>query len=383
MEKRTHVVFFVAALFGCMAFFSVDNCALCGEVDPASAAPTNENSQLQETNPPAAAADRDVIQQAIEQLRRETEPAFKQPAESSTLASSVAAPDKTEVLEERLRLLERALQVQHQTELEAVHSSNRTVLLVVAVLAGAVLAGILSAVLVLTKTINRLSAATARLAFGGEWPHGPALPALPAGEFPSGTFSQSEQVNSWFDGAIERLEKRIREMEQTTEPRPLGALEGHLPVSPPNQGGPRYASEAIDTEREPGLGLLEHEPARGRARGSSGGADENDGRMSLLIGKGQALLNLGQAEEALRCFDQAAALDPANAETHVKRGMALEKLQKMEEALDSYNLAIAADGSMALAYLYKGAVCNRLQRYREALDCYEKALSIEPKSVAS
>jgi tetratricopeptide (TPR) repeat protein len=106
-------------------------------------------------------------------------------------------------------------------------------------------------------------------------------------------------------------------------------------------------------------------------------------QVSLLLGKGQALLNLGEAEQALSCFDQAVALSPNHADALVKRGMALEKLQRMEAAIESYDRAIAANASMTLAYLYKGAVCNRLQRFREALECYENALKSEQKLAVS
>src|SRR5206468_4080927 len=148
----------------------------------------------------------------------------------------------------------------------------------------------------------------------------------------------------------------------------LTALESNLPLNPPAKGEPQTFGEPIDTEGGPGKGAVAHEYASDRPPGPPGADEGEASHLSLLIGKGQALLNLGQAEDALRCFDQAAALDSTNAETFVKRGIALEKLQRTEEALLSYNRAISADGSMTLAYLYKGSVCNRLQRFREALD---------------
>src|SRR5439155_24077380 len=192
---------------------------------------------------------------------------------------------------------------------------------------------------------------------------------LAAGELPARALSQAERVNARFIRAVERLEKRIGEMELMTAQRPPAALESHLPTSPATAAGANPIGEPIGSEEQPGAGALPAE--RGDAS-----------RVSLFwIGKGQALLNLGQTEEALGCFDEAVELDPGNAEAFVKRGMALEKLHRLEEALACYDRAIAADGSMTLAYLYKGAVCNRLQRFREALECYEKALKMEPKAV--
>ena len=366
-----------------VVIFALDNRAPGAEVDSGPAAPTNQNSELQATNRPVQATDRDVIQQAIEQLRRESESVLRPSAGPPSTTNSVTVADRTDALEERLGGIERTLRLQHQTELEAVQSSNRTILIVAGLLAGAVLMGILCAVLVLTRTINRLCEATSRLSLGEGWGHAPALPALPAGELQTDAVSQVEQVNDWFNGAIERLEKRIREMEQTADPPPLAALESDAPINAPAEGEAKSVGEPIDTEAEPGMGAVTHEQASDRPPAPPDAAEEQASHLPLLLGKGQALLNLGQAEEALRCFDQAAALDSSHAETFVKRGIALEKLQRTEEALMSYNRAISADSSMTLAYLYKGSVCNRLQRFHEALECYEKALRIEPKSVAS
>jgi Flp pilus assembly protein TadD len=376
MRKRTCLLLSGADLIVWLIVFSSSGRMLSAEVDSAPTASTNQINNLTATNPPAVLADRDVIQQAIEQMRREAEPVAQPVVEPLSNTNDAAAAIRMETLDERLGMVERTLQLQHQTELEAVQSSNRTVLLVAGLLAGAVLLGIFSAVLVLTRTINRISGVSARLSIGGGGGGGPAIPALTEGELPPVVFSQAEQVNALFTGAIERLEKRIRQMEQTSEQRPLAALENHLGISPPGNEGAAMAGVRDEAQ----------DPAGGRAHGSSGaGATaEKAAQVSLLIGKGQVLLNLGRAEEALDCFDRAASLDPTNAETLVKRGMALEKLQKMEEAVSSYNRAIAADNSMTLAYLYKGAACNRLQRFREALECYEKALEIAPtKPVAS
>ena len=97
-------------------------------------------------------------------------------------------------------------------------------------------------------------------------------------------------------------------------------------------------------------------------------------RITVLLGKGQSLLNLDQAEEAVACFDQVLALDANHPEALVKKGAALERLRKLDEAIACYDRAIAADGSLTVAYLYKGGLFNRMERFGEALECYEQAL---------
>ena len=93
-----------------------------------------------------------------------------------------------------------------------------------------------------------------------------------------------------------------------------------------------------------------------------------------ILGKGEALLQLGQPGEALIAFEETLRLDPYLVEAWVKKGSALERLERMEDALACYDRAIELDKSFTLAYLYKGGVCNRLERFDEALACYEQAL---------
>jgi tetratricopeptide (TPR) repeat protein len=103
-------------------------------------------------------------------------------------------------------------------------------------------------------------------------------------------------------------------------------------------------------------------------------------RVSVILGKGQTLLNLGQAENALVCFDEVLELEPEHAEALVKKGTALERLRRWDEALQCYDHAIASDSGMTLAYLYKGGVFNQLERFSEALECYEQALRTQQRA---
>jgi tetratricopeptide (TPR) repeat protein len=196
------------------------------------------------------------------------------------------------------------------------------------------------------RTINRLAEISAALPMAHALGAGPAVAALGAGDPHLVTISPPEQSNQRLLGALEQLEQRIHELEHTAHP-PLHAGTSLNPEakgpSPPSNGEPTAtAAEAA--------------------------------RIALLLGKGQSLLNLDQAEEALGCFDQALALDPSHPEALVKKGAALERLRKLDEAIACYDRAIAADSLLTVAYLYKGGLFNRMERFGEALECYEQAL---------
>jgi tetratricopeptide (TPR) repeat protein len=146
-------------------------------------------------------------------------------------------------------------------------------------------------------------------------------------------------------GAIERLEKRVFELEHTTQ----------MPAQ--EIGG---AGDGGDWDR------------------GAGAAAE----ASLQLGRSQAMMNLGQYEEALTCLNQFLEHRPEHAEGLIKKGSILEKLNRAEEAIACYDQAIALNGSLTLAYLYKGGLFNRLERFDEALACYEQALKTQGKPVS-
>jgi tetratricopeptide (TPR) repeat protein len=122
------------------------------------------------------------------------------------------------------------------------------------------------------------------------------------------------------------------------------------------------------------------ETAPSRAAHPANGATAHADQVSLWLAKGQSLLSLEQAAEALECFDAILGVDPNHAEALVKKGAALELLRRDEDALRCYDRAIAADDSLTIAYLQKGGLFNRLERYEEALICYERALQTQDRA---
>jgi tetratricopeptide (TPR) repeat protein len=155
-------------------------------------------------------------------------------------------------------------------------------------------------------------------------------------------------------GALEQLERRIRELE-------------HSGASTTSAG----STTTFDGGGDPSLGVEAElvDLETGEADGSPS--------VGALMAKGQTMLNLDDAEQALECFDAVLKQDPKNADALLKKGTALERLRRMQEALDAYDAALAQDDSLTMAYLAKGGICNRMERYAEALDCYERALRVQ------
>ena len=268
---------------------------------------------------------------AIEQTRQETSDSARRNAE--TIAT-------------RLKLIEETLAFQREREIEAMQKSNRLILTGAAIFGGIGVLALVFTAWFLLRAMNRLSQIAASFPLGHAFP-GSAAAAL-AGGHPHLVGSGSGDLpGPRLLGAIERLEKRIHELESTAQ-------------SPWTDEG-RHGEHI-----SPGQ--------------SHHGESERVGRISLMLGKGQALLHMDQPENALACFDQVLTMEPNHADALIKRGTALERLKRWDEALECYDRAIAANSSMTLAYLYKGGIFNQLERFSEALECYEQALRHQQKT---
>jgi tetratricopeptide (TPR) repeat protein len=272
---------------------------------------------------------------AIEQARQE--------ASQETRANADA-------LTARLAQLEKALSEQREQQVQTMHASNRSMLVMAGSIVGLGLLALAFTALFQSRGMNRL----AEIATGFSHDR-----ALMAGSLP-GDLGQGERLllgvgpatgaNKTLLATIGRLEQRLQELEHTAQLT--------LPLSVPAR------SNGESTSRRSFNG-----------DGNSPPADH----VSVLLGKGQVMLSLGQADGALACFDEAIAAAPEHAETHLKRGLALERLKRWDEAVASYDRAIELNRALTQAYLGKGSVFNRQERYTEALACYEQALRSESK----
>lgn len=292
--------------------------------------------------------------QSYEQLQKQQEDVLRS-IEQARQDAEATTKRNAEAMEARLNRIEQAVSAQREHEIETMQSAHRFTLIVVGIFAGVAFVGMLIFALLLLRTMQRRTEAAAMHPAGV--PLGQAYAAAGAlgpGETNLATLNPAEQSSARFASAVERLEKRIHELETTTQPDTTGE------------------------DEIPSLESIEDELSTMSRTGSDAAA-----RVTLLLGKGQALLNLQQADSALECFDEAINLDPTSAEAFVRKGAALERLGRLDEAIDAYDQAIAADNAMTMAYLCKGGVFNRLERYSEALQCYELALRAQQKTRVS
>jgi tetratricopeptide (TPR) repeat protein len=328
--------------------------AHCAEADTNLAAAAMSDTNTQETLRAYLQLQEQLhlTQLAVEQNRKEAK-------ETAALNS--------EMLAGRLQTIEKALESQRGRELETMQSSNRAMLLIAGSFAGVGFLAMLLMSFFQWRTVSRLAEISAALP-AGFLGSAAGRAALESGNSHVVTVGPAaEQSSVRLLGALERLEKRIYELEHTTRPpfseTPAATNGGHSSRSEADE----HAVTIVSEDREPSAGT-----------GNSGEAD----RVSMLLGKGQSMLNLDDAKSAVVCFEEVLTIDPNNAEAWLRKGTALERLQQLNEAVECYDHAIAVDGAMTIAYLHKGGLFNRMERFNEALECYEKALRTQEKQHA-
>jgi tetratricopeptide (TPR) repeat protein len=236
--------------------------------------------------------------------------------------------------------------------METMQKSNRFMLVGAGIFGGIGILALVFTAWFVFRAMNRLSEIAATFPMGHALGAPQATVALGAGETRLVGFASGEPPGPRLLGAIERLEKRIHDLENTAQ----------SPSAADNNPGDDNGKNATSLNR------ADSEIAE---------------KISLLLGKGQALLHMDQPESAVACFEEVLNLEPKHAEALIKKGTALERLKRLEEAIECYDGAIAANNSMTLAYLYKGGVFNQLERFSEALECYEQALRTQQKAVVS
>jgi tetratricopeptide (TPR) repeat protein len=280
--------------------------------------------------------------------------------------------NNSELLSARFQALEQTIAAQHATDMEAVEKTQQFTWLF-----GGLLGVLTLAVLLLMAyfqwralaqlvEISRTQSSSFLLAGGS------AVTATVSQMAEPGRLAV-ENSNSRLLGSVERLERRIAEMEQANRPQ-LPAAGKPAPTPPtPISPLPNEPAPATDSHASAPVGKPVTAPAPAPQN-----PDDREECIANLIAEGQTLLNNNESHKALECFETALGLHPNHCEALVKKGTALERLGHFDEALACYDLSIKMSAS-TIAYLQKGGLLNRMARYDDALKCYEFALHAQEK----
>jgi tetratricopeptide (TPR) repeat protein len=246
----------------------------------------------------------------------------------------------------RIEALQQTVAVLRASEIAAMQKTQQLTLILAGTFGTIGLGVILLMAYAQWRTVTRFVELSSLPTRGPALGNGRPLPMLESDAKPaSSAHAAIELSNARLLGVVERLQKRILELEHTAS-APLKTT----------------TSTAVNGQN-----------------GTPAASNDSDERVANLLAKGQSLAGANKPEKALDCFDEALGLQPKHAEALVKKGDALEKLGRLDEAIACYDRAIEANDGMTIAYLHKGGLFNRMARYDEALQCYEQALRAQEK----
>jgi Ca-activated chloride channel homolog len=99
------------------------------------------------------------------------------------------------------------------------------------------------------------------------------------------------------------------------------------------------------------------------------------------VEQGNALMKSGNAEEALKHYDKAAAALPGDAGVHFDRGAALYALSRFDEAGEEFlHASEAKDGALKASAFYNlGNAFFKKEKFKEAVEAYKRTLALDPR----
>lgn len=104
--------------------------------------------------------------------------------------------------------------------------------------------------------------------------------------------------------------------------------------------------------------------------------DENHPKKYFALhGKGECLLGLNQAEDALECFNAAIDIDPNHSWAYHGAARAHYCLGNYETARTYCNKSIDINNKSTYAWFWRGKALIKLHRINDAIDALKKALS--------
>ena len=95
-----------------------------------------------------------------------------------------------------------------------------------------------------------------------------------------------------------------------------------------------------------------------------------DSSFQRWYDEGEKLANAKAYERALRCFEEAAIIDPKSVPALVYQAVCLIHLGQPQQALALAEQVLAIAPDHAQGWLFRGVALHRLGRYSEAYACY-------------
>lgn len=98
---------------------------------------------------------------------------------------------------------------------------------------------------------------------------------------------------------------------------------------------------------------------------------------------GDCFVSIGQFDQAQKCYDRAAVIDPDKAEPYVGIGMIALNNGRLEEAINAFKVAKRLDENCAKAYCGIAVAYQQTEKFSEAFDHYLKCLELDTDNLTA
>jgi tetratricopeptide (TPR) repeat protein len=142
------------------------------------------------------------------------------------------------------------------------------------------------------------------------------------------------------------------------------------------------AALADDRPKAP-LRLERSPPLAGQGNTNQTADDANPDLTVKLVTEGNKLLQQGNYSEALRRYDQALQIDPADEDLHYNVGIALAKLGRIEEAKRHYEEALRIFPDYVEVHNNLGNLLMNERKLAEAIEHFQQAIRIMPENASA
>ncbi|MCD6561075.1 MAG: tetratricopeptide repeat protein [Deltaproteobacteria bacterium] len=105
--------------------------------------------------------------------------------------------------------------------------------------------------------------------------------------------------------------------------------------------------------------------------------------VELYFNLGNTLMDQGDFEQAISCYQRVTALNPADYKACYNMGAAFHQLGRLKPALACFQKVIILDPDFVQAYHNSGIISQQLGNITRAIEYYKKALHLDPNRVES
>jgi tetratricopeptide (TPR) repeat protein len=193
-------------------------------------------------------------------------------------------------------------------------------------------------------------------------------------------FLEGLRENSQKNRELEEMKRKVDDALQKIKQLRDEQVAGRSLESKQNEYSKAVAELKAKEWMEKGVAFMNAENYEGALRAFNNAVEIDPANSWAYIDKGWALNTLGDYYQALKEFNRAAEIDPQNPWIYANRGASYNSLENYQQGLLDEEKAISLDARISWAYIYRGWAYLGLGKFNQPLPDLNKAAQMDPKN---